>query len=251
MSIIAFANQKGGVGKTTSTYNIGIALARAGKKTLIIDFDSQASLSIYAGAVPYELDCTVFDALQRKNALPFDRCLLQLRDNLWLAPACQKLALLEVDMIGRTAHETILRRALEPIRHKFDFILIDCPPQLSFLTVNALSCADYVLIPCKTDHLAYCGLELLMDTVQDIQDLISPELQIMGVAATMYDQRVKSDREILQKLQDNFTVVGVVKQLASVKRGVSDSRAVTELDKDDEAAASYRAITDYIIEKGA
>ena len=248
-TIIAFANQKGGVGKTTSTYNIGIALARAGKSTLIIDFDSQASLTVYAGAVPYELDNTIYNVLQCKNAPRFDSCLLQLRDNLSLAPSCQDLARLELDMIGRTARETILRRALEPFRSKFDYILIDCPPQLSLLTINALSCADYVLIPCKTDYLAYCGLELLQDNVGQIQRLVNADLQVMGVVATMYDMRVKNDKEVLQKLQDNFDVIGIVKQLANVKRGVSDSRAVTELEKDDEAASSYKQITAYIIEK--
>lgn len=247
--IIAFANQKGGVAKTTSTYNIGVALAQAGKATLMIDFDPQASLTICADKEPYLIEKTVVDVLQRKNALPIQACLQELRPNLYLAPACQELAQSEVDMFGRTASETILKRVLEPIRGHFDYILIDCPPQLSILTVNALSCADYVLIPCKTDYLAYRGMELLLDTVQDIRELVNPSLEIMGVFATMYDMRVKDDQEVLRKLQEEFEMIGIVKQLVSVKRGVGDGRAVTELAKDDEASNAYKQITAYIMER--
>lgn len=246
-TIIAFANQKGGVAKTTSTYNIGVALAREGKSTLLIDFDSQASLTISAGLEPYDMDYTIVNALQNKNAVPISRCLKHLRRNLFLVPASLELARLEVVMIGRAARETILRRILEPIRNKFDFILIDCPPQLSILTINALSCADHVLIPCKTDYLAYRGLELLLESIDEVQELVNPQLNIMGVIATLYDMRVSEDKRMLQMLSEKFDVIGVVKQLVSVKRGICDGTAVTELMKDDDAALEYRKIAAHII----
>lgn len=249
-TIIAFANQKGGVAKTTSTFNIGVALARAGKNTLLIDFDSQASLTISAGLEPYEIKNTIVTALQSKNALPMSSCLQHIRSNLFLVPSCLELAQLEVTMMGRAARETILRRALDPIKDKFDYILIDCPPQLSILTINALSCADYVLIPCKTDYLAYRGLELLLDTVAEIRELVNPGLSIMGVFATMFDVRVSDDKKILEMLKTKFNLIGTIKQLVSVKRGISDGTAVTELMKDDDAALEYKRIATYISEKG-
>ena len=248
-TVIAFANQKGGVAKTTSTFNIGVALARAGKKTLMIDLDSQASLTISAGLEPYEQENTIVSALDR-SGVPLSRCTLELKPGLWLVPSRLELAQLEVLLIGRPVRETILRRAIEPVRSRCDYILIDCPPQLSILTINALACADGVLIPVKTDYLAYRGLEQLLETVGEIRELVNPQLSVLGVIATMYETRVKDDREILQLLQEKYSVIATVKRLAAVKKGVCDGKAVMEQLPASDAAAQYEQVAAYVMERG-
>ena len=249
-TVIAFANQKGGVAKTTSTYNVGTALARAGKKTLMIDLDGQASLTISAGLEPYDFDHTIVSVLQ-KDAEPLEQCIQHLQqDNLDLVTSRLELAQLEVVLIGRPVRETILRRAIETVSSRYDFILIDCPPQLSILTINALASADQVLIPVKTDYLAYRGLEQLLDTVAEIRELVNPQLSILGVIATMYEMRVKDDQEILRLLQDKYHVIAVVKKLAIVKKGVYDGKAVMEQAPNNDAAAEYQKVAECIMEKG-
>lgn len=247
--IIAFANQKGGVAKTTSTYNVGASLAQKGKKTLIIDFDSQASLTISAGLEPFDYESTIVNVLM-KEGTPIVNCIQPLQENFYICTSRLELAQLEMEMIGRSMRETILKRALETVKEEYDFILIDCPPQLSILTINALACCDYVIIPVKTDYLAYRGVELLMESIGDIKDLINPSLSVLGVVATMFEMRVKDDNEILQALQDKYNVIGVVKKMAIAKKGVYEGRSVSEQSPKNVVATEYDKISDYIIAKG-
>ena len=209
MKVIAIANQKGGVAKTTTTHNLAVALADAGKKVLMIDLDSQASLTISVGLEPLEIQRTIVDVL-KKDGVPISECIQQLRDNLHIVTSIIDLAPMEMEMLSRASREKILDRALKPVKGNYDFILIDCPPQLSILTINALSCADGVLIPVKTDYLAYRGLTQLQDSIREIQELINPDLQVMGVIATLYDTRVTDDREILGLLKEEYNLLGVV-----------------------------------------
>lgn len=248
-TVIAFANQKGGVAKTTSTYNVGVSLARKGKKTLIIDLDSQASLTISAGLEPFDYENTIVSVL-RKNGVAIEKCTLPLQENLKICPSRLELAQLEMEMIGRSMREMILKRALEPIRNDYDFILIDCPPQLSILTINALACSDFVIVPVKTDYLAYRGVELLMESIQDIKDLINPGISVLGIVATMYEQRVKDDNDILQALRDKYEVIGVIKKRAVAKKGVYDGLSVGEQDAKNDVATEYNKISDYVIQNG-
>jgi chromosome partitioning protein len=247
--IIAFANQKGGVAKTTSTYNVGVSLARKGKKTLIVDLDSQASLTISAGLEPFEYEKTIITVLM-KEGTPITECTQPLQENLNICTSRLELAQLEMEMIGRSMRETILKRALETVKGEYDFILIDCPPQLSILTINALACCDYVVIPVKTDYLAFRGVELLMGSISDTKDLINPSLSVLGVIATLFETRVKDDNEILQALQEKYNVIGVVKKMAIAKKGVYDGRSVSEQAPKNEVATEYDKISNYIIEKG-
>ena len=247
--IIAFANQKGGVAKTTSTYNVGVSLARKGKKTLIVDLDSQASLTISAGLEPFEYEKTIITVLM-KEGTPITECTQPLQENLNICTSRLELAQLEMEMIGRSMRETILKRALETVKGEYDFILIDCPPQLSILTINALACCDYVVIPVKTDYLAFRGVELLMGSISDTKDLINPSLSVLGVIATLFETRVKDDNEILQALQEKYNVIGVVKKMVIAKKGVYDGRSVSEQAPKNEVATEYDKISNYIIEKG-
>ena len=246
MKVIAIANQKGGVAKTTTTHNLGAALAAAGK-VLLVDLDSRASLTISVGLEPLEAECTIVDVL-RKDGVPIQDCIQQISDRLHIVSSIIDLAPMEMELLSRASREKILDRALKPVRGEYDYILIDCPPQLSILTINALSCADGVVIPVKTDYLAYRGLTQLQDSIQEIQELINPELKVLGVIATLYDTRVSDDREILALLKREYNLLGVVKRLAVAKKGLYDGRAAVEQAPESQIAQEYTAIAKMLID---
>lgn len=246
MKVIAIANQKGGVAKTTTTHNLGVALAAKGKRVLLIDLDSQASLTISVGLEPLEMRRTIVDVL-KKDGLPIGECVEQISERLHIVPSIIDLAPMEMELLSRASRERILDRALKPVRKDYDFILVDCPPQLSILTINALSCADGVIIPVKTDYLAYRGLTQLQDSIQEIQELINQDLKVLGVIATFYEKRVSDDNEILAALRRKCNVLGVIKRLAVAKKGVYDGLAVVEQTPGSEISIEYNAIADMII----
>jgi len=243
MKVIAIANQKGGVAKTTTTHNLGAALAAAGKNVLLIDLDSQASLTISVGMEPLEVPKTIVDVL-KKDGAPIRECVQKINDRLHIVTSIIDLAPMEMEMLSRASREKILDRAL---KDSYDYILIDCPPQLSILTINALSCADGVLIPVKTDYLAYRGLTQLQDSIREIQELINPDLKVLGVIATLYDARVSDDKDILALLKEEYNLVGVVKRLAVAKKGIYDGLAVVEQAPSSEIAKEYTEIAKMII----
>ena len=245
--VIALANQKGGVAKTTCAHNLGVALANKGKKVLIIDLDSQASLTISVGLEPLDIDDNIV-AVLRKNGKSITECINKIKPNLSIVTSVIDLAQIEMEMMTRASREKILDRALAPVKNEYDFILIDCPPQLSILTVNALSSADAVIIPVKTDYLAYRGLTQLEETIEEIRELINPGLKNLGVIATMYEMRIKDDNEILKELQKEYKLLGVIKKLAVAKRGVYDGLSVVEQSPSSEIAAEYIKIADMICE---
>ena len=247
MKVIAIANQKGGVAKTTTTHNLGVALAAKGKRVLLIDLDSQASLTISVGLEPLEVQRTIVDVL-KKDGVPVRECIERISERLYIVTSIIDLAPMEMELLSRASREKILDRALKPVRGEYDFILVDCPPQLSILTINALSCADGVIIPVKTDYLAYRGLTQLQDSIQEIQELINPELKVLGVIATLYDTRVSDDREILALLKNEYNLLGVVKRLAVAKKGLYDGRAAVEQATESQIAQEYTAIAKVLID---
>lgn len=244
--IIALANQKGGVAKTTSTHNIGVALAKKGKRVLLLDLDSQASLTISVGIEPLEVEKNIINVLD-KGKCDINECVQQVSENLYIITSTIDLASLEMEVLSRASREKILDRALEPIKNEYDFILIDCPPQLSILTINALSCADGVIIPTKTDYLSYRGIELLMDTISEIKELINPRLEVLGTIATLYNMRSNDDKDILNGLKDNYNVMGVVKMLVSAKKGIYDGLSVVEREPNNDISIEYITIADMLI----
>ena len=246
LKVIAIANQKGGVAKTTTTHNLGVALATKGKRVLLIDLDSQASLTISVGLEPLEVKRTIVDVL-RKDGVPVNECIERISDRLHIVTSIIDLAPMEMELLSRASREKILDRALRPVRGEYDFILVDCPPQLSILTINALSCADGVIIPVKTDYLAYRGLTQLQDSIQEIQELINPELKVLGVIATLYEKRVADDNEILVALKKEYNLLGVIKRLAVAKKGIYDGLAVVEQTPGSEISIEYNKIADMII----
>jgi chromosome partitioning protein len=245
--VIALANQKGGVAKTTSTFNLGVSLAQKEKKVLLIDLDPQASLTICAGLEPFDYDKNIIGVLQGTNQIK--ESIIPLKERLNIITSNITLAGVEMNLIMRTYRETILYNALIPIMNEYDYILIDCPPQLSILTINALSCSDWVIIPSKTEYLSYRGIEQLIDTISMIKGGGNKKLEIMGVIATMYEKRIKDDQEVLQVLQEKYNVIAIIKKLAIAKKGVYDGLAVVEQDSSNEIAAEYKKIANYIIDK--
>lgn len=244
--IIALANQKGGVAKTTSTFNLGVALTQKGKKVLLIDLDSQASLTISVGLEPMDYEKNIVSVLKTKGVSIKD-CILKINENLHIVTSIIDLATLEMELISRMSREKILDRAIEDVKGYYDYILIDCPPQLSILAINALSCADSVIIPVKTDYLAYRGVEQLMDTIKVIQDNINPKLKDINIIATLYEMKVKDDREVLDYMKRNYNVIGIIKKTAAAKKGIYDGLSVVEKEPSSEISIEYKRIADMII----
>lgn len=242
--IIAVANQKGGVAKTTSVFNIGVELASRGSKVLMVDFDAQASLTICAGLEPYEHESNIVSVISDGRSV--NECTVQLKDNLYIVTSDIGLAAQEMALVVRTMRELVLQKALNNVKDLYDYILIDCPPQLSILTINALSASDGLIIPCKTDYLSYRGLEQLQDTVDVIKNEVNGNLKVFGIIATLYEQRVKDDRDVLEFLHEKGNVIAVVKKLSIVKKGIYSGMAVVEQDSKNEIALAYKKVCDMI-----
>jgi chromosome partitioning protein len=202
--VIALCNQKGGVGKTTSTINLGAALAEAGRRVLLIDFDPQGALSVGLGVNPHELDLTVYNLLMQRD-VSIDEVLLKTGiPGLDLLPGNIDLSAAEVQLVSEVAREQTLARVLTPVLGEYDVVLIDCQPSLGLLTVNALAASDGVIIPLECEYFALRGVALLMDTIYRVQERINPRLEVEGILATMYDARTLHGREVLARVVDAF-----------------------------------------------
>ncbi|MDO4900344.1 ParA family protein [Actinomyces sp.] len=202
--VIAMCNQKGGVGKTTTTINLGAALAEYGRRVLVVDFDPQGAASAGLGVNANELDKTVYDMLVavRPDVRPIIHSTSV--DGLDLIPANIDLSAAEVQLVGEVAREQALARVLRPVLDDYDAVIVDCQPSLGLLTVNALTAAHGVMIPLETEFFALRGVALLVETVDRVRDRINPRLQIDGILATMVDPRTLHSREVLERLTEAF-----------------------------------------------
>ena len=201
VKVIAIANQKGGVAKTTTTHNLGAAMAAAGKRVLLIDLDSQASLTISVGLEPLEVERTIVDVL-RKDGTPFMECVQQLSDRLHIVTSIIDLAPMEMELLSRASREKILDRALREARGQYDYILIDCMPSLGMITINALVAADNVLIPVEAAYLPVKGLQQLIKTIGRVHRKLNPALSIMGILLTKVDRRTNFARDISIQIRE-------------------------------------------------
>ncbi len=212
--IIALCNQKGGVGKTTTTINLGAALAEYGRRVLIVDFDPQGAASVGLGVNPHELDSTVYSLLMERDVHLGDVVKHTAVEGLDVVPANIDLSAAEVQLVGEVARESVLARALRPAEADYDVVLIDCQPSLGLLTVNALTAAHGVLIPLECEFFALRGVALLIETVEKVRDRLNPRLQIDGIVGTMHDPRTLHSREVLNRVHEAFgdqlmhTVIG-------------------------------------------
>lgn len=202
--IIALANQKGGVGKTTTTLNLGTGLAERGQRVLLVDFDPQGACALGLGIEPGDLELSVYNALLDRNVSPEDTILATKVENLDLMPSNIDLSAAEIQLVTEVAREQALARILTPLRDKYDFILIDCQPSLGLLTINALAAADGVIIPLECEYYALRGMALLLDSIERVQERINPALVVDGILATMFDRRTLHSREVHQRVQSAF-----------------------------------------------
>ncbi len=202
--VIAIANQKGGVGKTTTAINLGASLAVAERRTLIIDIDPQANASSGLGVAGTSDRATIYDVLVAGT--PMGECVLKgvHLPNLDLVPSTRDLVGAEIEMVGMMARETVLRRALETLRPSYDYILIDCPPSLGLLTLNTLTAADSVLIPIQCEFYALEGLSQLLNTIRLVQRALNQRLRIEGVLLTMFDQRLNLSTQVAEDAREYF-----------------------------------------------
>uniref|UniRef100_UPI001295CDEB ParA family protein n=1 Tax=Cumulibacter manganitolerans TaxID=1884992 RepID=UPI001295CDEB len=203
-AVLAVCNQKGGVGKTTSTINLGAALAEFGRRVLLVDFDPQGALSVGLGIAPHDLDLTVYNLLVDRAASAQDVVLRTRVKNVDLLPANIDLSAAEIQLVNEVAREQTLERVLRPLLPQYDYILIDCQPSLGLLTVNALTAARGVLIPLECEYFSLRGVALLIDTVEKVRDRLNPDLELEGILATMYDPRTIHAREVFTRIVEAF-----------------------------------------------
>lgn len=202
--VVAMCNQKGGVGKTTSTINLGAALAEYGRRVLLVDMDPQGALSAGLGVPHYELDKTIHNVLVEPR-VSIDDVLLQTRvKHMDLVPSNIDLSAAEIQLVNEVGREQTLGRALHPVLDRYDYVLIDCQPSLGLLTVNGLACSDGVVIPTECEYFSLRGLALLTDTVDKVRDRLNPKLEISGILLTRYDPRTVNSREVMARVVERF-----------------------------------------------
>lgn len=251
--IIALCNQKGGVGKTTTSINLAAALAEYGRKVLAIDFDPQGALSAGLGIPTHDVT-TVYDMLLDTKRDPREAIVASSVPNLDVMPANIDLSAAEVHLVNEVARETILARVLRQVANEYDVILIDCQPSLGLLTVNALTAAHGVLIPLECEFFALRGVALLIETIDKVRDRLNPSIMLDGLVATMYDPRTLHSREVLERVVEAFgtdvleTVIGrTVKFPDASVAGVP----ITEFAPEHAAAQAYLRLARELVARGA
>jgi chromosome partitioning protein len=244
--IIAIANVKGGVGKTTVTANLSAALAERGRQVLAIDLDPQASLTLSLGICPDPLAKTIGDALS-STAAPLNSLIVHTREHFDLAPARHDLRAVERELEGGRIRILALQKALEPIRKDYDFILLDCPANAGILTGNALAAADELIIPFPADHLALQALHWFIQIVREMQSKVTPQLHIAGLFLAIYDPRLRHGIEVVAEVQARYAVdipffSATVRQAVAIKQASRAGQTIIQFAPKSQAAEAYRKL---------
>ena len=251
--IISLCNQKGGVGKTTTTINLGAALAELGRRVLVIDFDPQGALSAGLGVNTRDVP-TIYDLLLGTVKNPVEAIVHTNYADLDIIPANIDLSAAEVHLVNEVARETILARVLRKVSDQYDVILIDCQPSLGLLTVNALTAAHGVLIPLECEFFALRGVALLVETSEKVKDRLNPAIELDGILATMYDSRTLHSREVLDRVVETFgdsvleTVIGRTVKFPDASVA---GAPITTFAPEHAASQAYRQLARELISRGA
>jgi chromosome partitioning protein len=250
--IIAVCNQKGGVGKTTTTISLGAALAEQGRRVLLVDFDPQGALSVGLGIQPHDIDATIYNLLMQRDVTPQDVLHKTGVHGMDLLPSNIDLSGAEVQLVHEVGREYVLGGVLEPLAAEYDVIMIDCQPSLGLLTINALACANGVLIPLECEYFAMRGVALLMETIDKVSRRLNTKLSIDGLLATMYDSRTLHTREVLASMVNGFgdqVFHTVINRTVRFPDATVAGEPITSFDTGSSGASSYRELAKEVLER--
>ncbi|HBT19800.1 MAG TPA: sporulation initiation inhibitor Soj [Peptococcaceae bacterium] len=250
--VIAIANQKGGVAKTTTAVNLGASLALRGKRVLVVDIDPQGNASSGLGVDRLKVKGCIYDVLI--NGVPMEQVIVETKvENLYVVPATIRLAGAEIELVSAISRELKLKKALTPIKDKFDFILIDCPPSLGLLTLNALTAADRILIPIQCEYYALEGLGQLMNTIKLIKKHLNPDLELEGVVLTMFDARTNLSIQVVDEVKQYFknkVFKTIIPRNVRLSEAPSHGEPVVTYDPKSRGAEVYKELAGEILENG-
>jgi chromosome partitioning protein len=250
--VVAVCNQKGGVGKTTTTINLGAALSEQGRRVLLVDFDPQGALSVGLGIQPHELDYTVYNLLMERGVSAPDVVIKTNMAGMDLLPSNIDLSGAEVQLVHEVGREFVLGGVLEPVLPNYDIVLIDCQPSLGLLTVNALACSAGVLVPLECEYFAMRGVALLLETIDKVSSRLNPRLSIDGLLATMYDSRTLHSREVLAEVVKGFgdkVYHTVINRTVRFPDATVAGEPITSFDPSSTGANSYRVLAKEVLER--
>ena len=250
--IIAIANQKGGVGKTTTSINLSACLAELGKKVLVIDLDPQGNTTSGFGIDKEEMDNTVYELMLGECSIRESMTQVENIEHLSLIPSNVNLAGAEIELLGINEKEYILKNAVDYIRDDYDFIIIDCPPSLNMLTVNAMTTADSILVPIQCEYYALEGISQLIHTIDLVQERLNPDLKMEGVVFTMYDSRTNLSNEVVDNVKNNLHTTiykTIIPRNVRLAEAPSHGLPINLYDSKSAGAESYRLLAKEVIDR--